>query len=77
MSFNITLDFRLYQSHSLLISGSGSWPQREGRALALSLAFAAENQLGSGKHKNLPLALRAREKIWARLVGKSRVMIDC
>ena len=23
------------------------------------------------KHKNLPLALRAREKIWARLVGKS------
>ena len=63
MSFNITLDFRLYQSHSLLISGSGSWPQREGRALALSLAFAAENQLGSGKHKNLPLAPRAREKI--------------
>ena len=23
------------------------------------------------KHKNLPLTLRAREKIWARLVGKS------
>ena len=62
MSFNITLDFRLYQSHSLLISGSGSWLQCEGRALALSLAFAAENQLGR-KHKNLPLALRAREKI--------------
>ena len=61
MSFNITLDFRLYQSHSLLISGSGGWPQREGRALALSLAFAAENQLGR-KDKNLPLALRAREK---------------
>ena len=75
MSFNI--NDRLYQSHSLLISGSGSWPQREGRALALSLAFAAENQLGSGKHKNLPLALHAREKILARLVGKSRVMIDC
>ena len=30
-----------------------------------SLAFAAENI------KNLPLALRAREKIWVRLVGKS------
>ena len=29
-------------------------------------AFAAKNI------KNLPLALRAREKIWARLVGKSR-----
>ena len=35
------------------------------RALALSLAFAAENI------KNLPLTLRAREKLWARLVGKS------
>ena len=34
---------RLSQSPSLLISGSGSWPQREGRVLALSLAFAAEN----------------------------------
>ena len=33
---------RLSQSPLLLISGSGSWPQREGRALALSLAFAAE-----------------------------------
>ena len=46
---------RLSQSPSLLISGSGSgsWPQRE--ALALSLAFAAENI------KSLPLALRARE----------------
>ena len=43
---------RLSQSPSLLISGSGSWPQRE--ALALSLAFA-ENI------KSLPLALRARE----------------
>ena len=32
----------LSQSPLLLISGSGSWPQREGRALALSLAFAAE-----------------------------------
>ena len=39
---------RLSQSPSLLISGSGSWPQRE--ALALSLAFAAENI------KSLPLA---------------------
>ena len=37
------------------------------RAPALSLAFAAENI------KNLPLALHTREKIWARLVGKSRV----
>ena len=44
---------RLSQSPSLLISGSGSWPP----ALALSLAFAAENIT------NLPLALRAREKI--------------
>ena len=44
---------RLSQSPSLLISGSGSWLQRE--ALALSLAFAAENI------KSLPLALRARE----------------
>ena len=52
---------------SLLISGSGSWPQRE--ALALSLFFFnLENT------KNLPLALRARarEKIWARLAGRSR-----
>ena len=52
---------------SLLIFGSGSWPQRE--ALALSLCFfTAENT------KNLPLALRARarEKIWARLAGRSR-----
>ena len=47
------------QSPSLLISGSGSW-------LALSFAFAAENI------KNLPPALRASEKIWPRLVGKSR-----
>ena len=38
---------RLFQSHSLLISGSGSWPQLE----ALSLAFAAEN-----KKNNLPPA---------------------
>ena len=44
---------RLSQSPSLLISGSGSWPQRE--ALALSLVFAAEHI------KSLPLALRARE----------------
>ena len=50
---------RLSQSPSLLISGSGSW-------LAHSFAFSAENI------KNLPLALRAREKNWARLVGKSR-----
>ena len=40
---------------SLLISGSGSWPQRE--ALALSLwVFTSENT------KNLPLALRARAR---------------
>ena len=44
---------RLPQSPSLLTSVSGSWPP----ALALSFAFAAENI------KNLPLALRAREKI--------------
>ena len=44
---------RLSQSPSLLISGSGSWPQRE--ALALSIAFSVENI------KSLPLALRARE----------------
>ena len=43
---------RLSQSPSLLISGSGSWPQRE--ALALSLPFAAENI------KSLPLALYLR-----------------
>ena len=30
--------------------------------------------VGRRKHKkNLPLALRAREKIWVRLVGKSRI----
>ena len=55
---------RLSQSPSLLISGSGSWPQRD--ALALSLAFAAENI------KSLPLALCARENFEFRLVGKSR-----
>ena len=38
------------------------------RAPALSLAFAAENK------KNLRLKLRAREKIWARLVGKSNCL---
>ena len=48
---------RLSQSPSLLISGSDSWFQWEGRAVALSLAFAAENI------KNIPLALRAREKL--------------
>ena len=36
------------------------------RALALSLAFAAENI------KNLPLALLARKKLSVRLVGKSK-----
>ena len=36
---------------------------------ALSLAFAAENI------KNLPFALRAREKVWARLVDKSNMML--
>ena len=56
---------RLSQSPSFLFSGSGSWPQREG-LLSLSFAFAAENI------KILPLALCAREKISARLVGKSR-----
>ena len=68
----------LPQSPSLLISGSGSWPPALARfwrrkhkkstkssSRSRSLAFAAENI------KNLPLALRAREKIWVRLVGKS------
>ena len=54
--FGFRTNHRLSRSPSLLISGSGSWPLREGQALALSLAFAAENI------KNLPLALRAREK---------------
>ena len=36
---------------------------------AFSLAFAVENI------KFLPLALRARRKIWARLVGKSRYFL--
>ena len=66
--FGFRTNHRLSRSPSLLISGSGSWPPREGRALALLLAFAAE------KIKNLPLTLRAREKIWARLVGKRREM---
>ena len=58
---------RLSQSSSLLISGSGSWPQREGRVLALSLAFAAENL------RKLKSTARAScsWKFWARLVGKS------
>ena len=55
------MNTRLSYSPSLLVSGCGSWPQREGRALALSFAFAAENI------KNRLLALRARDKIWARL----------
>ena len=41
------------QSPSLLISGSGSWPQREARSLA---RFCAENS------KSLPLSLRTHEK---------------
>ena len=48
---------RLSQRRSFLIFSSGSWPQREGRGLAFPLGFAAENR------KNLPFALRAREKI--------------
>ena len=40
---------------SLLIFGSGGWPQREALALSLFL-FTAENT------KNLPLALRARAR---------------
>ena len=59
--FGFRTNHRLSRSPSLLISGAGSWPPREGRALALSrslsLAFAAE------KIKNLPLTLRSREKI--------------
>ena len=54
--FGFRINHRLSRSPSLLISGSGSWPPREGRALALLLAFAAE------KIKNLPLTLRPREK---------------
>jgi len=45
-------------SHSLLISGSGSRPQRP-HSLA-SHAFAAAENI-----KNLPLALRSRDKLWA------------
>ena len=40
------------------------------RALALSLAFVAENI------KNPSLGLRVREKVWARLVGKSIVRLQ-
>ena len=54
--FGFRTNHRLSRSPSLLISGSGSWPPREGRALALLLAFAAE------KIKNLPLTLGALEK---------------
>ena len=50
-----TITSRLSQRPSLLISGSGSWPQ---------LSLAAENK------RNLPFTLRARERLWARLVGK-------
>ena len=64
--FGFRTNHRLSRSPSLLISGSDSWPLREGRALALLLAFAAE------KIKNLLLTLCNREKNWARLVGKSR-----
>ena len=53
---------RLSQSPSFLISGSGSWPQREG-LLSLSFAFAAENI------KILPLALCAREKFQLDLLA--------
>ena len=53
---------RFSQSPSLLNFGSGSWPP----ALALSLAFAAENIT------NLPLALRARKKNLSSIrLGKS------
>ena len=43
-----TITSRLSQSPSLLISGSGSWPQ---------LSLAAENK------RNLPLTLRARDRL--------------
>ena len=49
--FKVISRLKLSQSPSLLISGSGSCPS------ALSPAFAGENI------KNLPFALRAREKI--------------
>ena len=57
-----TDEFRLCQSPSSLISGSGSWPQRS-RSLA---GFCRR------KHKKSTAGLRAREKNWARLVGKSK-----
>ena len=54
-SLAYTITSRLSESPSLLISGSGSWPQ---------LSLAAENK------RNLQLTLRARDRLWARLVGK-------
>ena len=62
---------RLSQSPSLLISGSGSWPQLEGRALALSLAFAAENIKKSTAHasRSLRLCLRTREELMLEKFG--------
>ena len=38
----------------------------QGKQVEVSLSLAAKNI------KNLPLALRARERLWARLVGKSK-----
>ena len=54
-SLAYTITSRLSESPSLLISGSGSWSQ---------LSLAAENK------RNLQLTLRARDRLWARLVGK-------
>ena len=47
-SLAYTITSRLPQSPSLLISGSGSWPQ---------LSLAAENK------RNVPLTLRARDRL--------------
>ena len=49
---------RLSQSPSLLISGSGSWPQRE--ALALSLAFRRKHKKSTARaSENFELDLQA------------------
>ena len=58
--FRVCLDFLKVLRFSFLV------PRQFSRSLA---RFALENT------KNLPLALRAREKLRARLVGKSRVCL--
>ena len=60
IEFRVCLDFLKVLRFSFLV------PRQFSRSLA---RFAVENT------KNLPLALRAREKLRARLVGKSRVCL--